>query len=267
MQLRVVGRQRDVITQLAQEFALAAAERLGGAPRHDQHGEHIATLHHERNHHHGAQPATHQALRKGKIHRGDVGLVDLLAGHAARQPVLVDFDSRSFVHVELECQLFAASADARDGERPGLLLVITQHCEVHRQVLLDAAHHHLKDAREIVPFGNRVRDPPQQVEPFELHQRAHLRIVAHPDLTSQVGVQRLELEGAGAHAAFERFIAHLELLLDAHARALSAVPICMRLSSRLMPNAQTPKCAVIANLLADWSEKSMKACARATPRP
>ena len=48
-------------------------------------------------------------------------------------------------------------------------------------------------------------------------------------------------------------------------RALSAVPICIRLSSRYRPTANTAKCALIANLLVASSEYSISECASATP--
>ena len=42
VQLRLVRGERGVLAGLAQEFALAAAEGVGGAPRGDQHAEDLA---------------------------------------------------------------------------------------------------------------------------------------------------------------------------------------------------------------------------------
>jgi hypothetical protein len=91
VELDLVGCERGVLAHLAQEFALAAAERLGAAPGRDQHTEHLA-LDHQRREHERTQAGAREALRKGELGPGDVGFVDEVAVHAARQAIGVDGD-------------------------------------------------------------------------------------------------------------------------------------------------------------------------------
>ena len=218
VQLRLVRRQRHVIAELAQEFALAAAECAVRAPRHHQHAEHAAALFdHERHDDHRLESAARQALRKRELDGGDVGFVDQLARHAAAQTVFIDLDARLLRHRELDRQQVAACADAAHREKSRAVFVIAQHGEIHGQVLFDAAHHHLEDAFEVLALGDGARDSLQQVEPFELQEGTPLGALAGLCLEPQVGVGRLELGGALGYARFEHFVAGLQLAFGEHA--------------------------------------------------
>jgi hypothetical protein len=117
VQLRLVGRQRDVVAELAQEFTFAAAEGLRATPRDHEHGEHAARIHAQRHDDHGAHAGARQALREWVFHRGHIGLVHELPLHAARQTVVVDFDARLFCHGQLERELLAARTNATHHQR------------------------------------------------------------------------------------------------------------------------------------------------------
>ena len=217
MQLRLVGGERDVIAQLAQELALGAAEGVGRAPRDHQHAEHAAALlDHQRHDHHRAQAAARQALRKRKANLGDVGLVHQLAGDAARESVLVDLDARLLGHGQLERQRSAARADAAHGQDAGVMLVVAQRGEIRGQVFFDAAHHHLENAFEVLALGDGARDalaaaPAARAAPA----RAARRPGAYAASRAQIRVGRLELRGALGHARFQRLVAGLQFAFGA----------------------------------------------------
>ena len=100
--------QRDVLAQLPQELAFAAAEAARLPARRDQHAEHLA-FHQQRRRHQRAQPAARQPLRKRKPDLADVRLVHQLAAHAARQAVLVDRDASLLGHRQLQRQRLAVA--------------------------------------------------------------------------------------------------------------------------------------------------------------
>ena len=97
------------------------------------------------------------------------------------------------------------------------MFVVAQHCEIRGHVLFHAAHHHLENAFEILALGDGARDSLQQVEPFELQQRAPLGALARLCLEAQIRVGCLELGGALGDACFQRFVAGLQLAFGAHA--------------------------------------------------
>src|SRR5258708_27712732 len=89
VELRLMGGQGDVLAQLSQELAFAAAETMRLAPGSDEHPENPA-FHQEWRCHHRTEPYLCQPLWKGKEHLIDVRLIDQLSPDAAGQAVLVD---------------------------------------------------------------------------------------------------------------------------------------------------------------------------------
>ena len=80
---------RDVLAQLPEKLALAAAEAMGLAPGRHDNAEHLS-LDQDRRRHERTQPGRRQPLRERKRHLADVRLVNQLAAHAAAQTVLVN---------------------------------------------------------------------------------------------------------------------------------------------------------------------------------
>jgi len=116
VELRLMSGQGDVLTQLAQEFAFAAAEnsafrsgRQGGRQRPGSPSGAVL------------QPARAgrraPALRKRELRRADVGFVDQLPAHAAGQSIRVDCDAGLLGQREFQRQRLALDPGARDSEQ------------------------------------------------------------------------------------------------------------------------------------------------------
>ena len=177
VQLRLVRGQRGVFHGLAQEFALAAAEGVRGAPRRDQHAEDLA-LDQQRRDDQRAHAGARQPRRKRERRVRDVRLVNQLTLDATRQPVLVDGNVRAFDHVEPARHRFGAGADAAHGEPVLANFVQADHAEIDRQFFFDAAHHDLEDAAQVLALADGSRDARHQRQPA--HLLAEPRFVLQP---------------------------------------------------------------------------------------
>src|SRR6185436_15083450 len=91
VQLRLTRGQRNVRAQLPDEFAIRTAECSWLAPGRDQDAE-DAALGLQRRGDQRTQAPAREPLRERKVDRLHIRLVNKLALHATRQPVLVDFD-------------------------------------------------------------------------------------------------------------------------------------------------------------------------------
>ena len=167
VQPRLMAGQGDVLAELPQELALAAAEGLLMAARAYQHPEYLV-LHDQRRNHHGAQPRCRQPLRKRKGHLQHVRFVDQLPRHASGQPVGVERHIHSFRQTELLGEDCAGDAERADGQRLRDGVMQEKAAKIDRQVLLQAAEHDLKDARQILAFSRGARDVLQQAQAAEL---------------------------------------------------------------------------------------------------
>ncbi len=134
VKLRLVRGKGDVFAHLPQEFAFAAAETLRFTPRRDQHAENLA-LHQERRGHERMQSFASELPEKGKLGRGDVGLVNQFPADAAGKAVLAHLNTNGFGLGEFRGERLAADADAGEVQHAGGRLVKKDAGEVERQVL------------------------------------------------------------------------------------------------------------------------------------
>src|SRR4029079_15775241 len=104
--LRLMGGEGDVFTELAQKFAVATRKTVGLPARRDQNSKDFA-FRKQRRGDHRAQAAAGEALRKRKIELANVGLVDQTAAHTLGKPVLIDRDIGLLRHSQLHGQRFA----------------------------------------------------------------------------------------------------------------------------------------------------------------
>ena len=221
VQLRLVGRQRDVLAELAQEFALAAAEGLRRAPRHHQHGEHAAALlQHQRHDHQRAQAGARQALRETETRRPRCR-ARRPAGRRRNAPGRSGRSRCAPASIIASSQRQRLAARARRASTVSVApsaSCVQMRDEIRRQVFLDAAHHHLEDAVEILAFGDGARDPAQQVEPFAAACSVRTSASCRTPTSRRRSALRVSSSAVRAgDARFERLVAHLEFMLDAHA--------------------------------------------------
>jgi hypothetical protein len=113
IKLRLVGRERNMLAELAKKLAFPAAKALLLAACRHKHAENLA-LNLQRSQHEGAQAAAREPLRKRKLQSANVGFIDKLAQYAARKAVLVDVDPGPFGHGEFKGDWAALDSDAGD---------------------------------------------------------------------------------------------------------------------------------------------------------
>ena len=165
--VRLARRHRYVLTQLPEKLAVAAAETIDLAARHDDNAENIA-FRAQRSGNHRAQASLAKTRGKRKIHQTEVGLIDQMAAHAARQAILIDDEARLFAHGELSRQYLAVQPDAADRKGLGLLAVETDTAEIDRQVIFKRTHDDLENASQILPLADGARDLIEQTEAPQL---------------------------------------------------------------------------------------------------
>ena len=157
-----MGGQRHMLTQLAQELAVAAAETLRLLARRDQHAEDVA-FHQERRRDQGAQAALGQALGKRKLRLAHVRLIHQNTARALTQPVSpMGNCSPRFRIIGVPAPMLAtdntlASVSCRQMQQKSAGKLI-----FHR------AHHHLKNTRQIQPFAGGAGDLVEQGHPRQL---------------------------------------------------------------------------------------------------
>ena len=93
IELRLMGGQRDVLAQLPQKLAFAAAEAVRRTARGDQDAEHLAFDQQGRCHER-TQPGARESLRKCELHLIVIGFVYQLSADATRKAVAADCDVR-----------------------------------------------------------------------------------------------------------------------------------------------------------------------------
>ena len=197
---RLMACQGDVLAELSQEFALAAAEGLLFGPRAHQHSEYLV-LHDQRRDHQGAQPGRSEPLRKRKGYLQDIGLVDQLPRDAARQSVGVERHIGLVRQTELVGVAAAGRADRADGQRLRDGIVQQKAAEIDGQILLETAENDLKDARQVLAFARGARDVLQQAQAAELGVQFALGLLyLRQHLIECVGKQ-VEFIGAGPNRA------------------------------------------------------------------
>ena len=172
--LRLVGRQRNVLAQLPEKLAVSAAEAIRFAARGDENSEHLA-FHQQGRGYQGAQAAAREPLRKGELQLADVRLIHQLAAHAAGEAVLVDGDPGLLGHGQIHRQRLAADAHPTDGEHFGRLIVEADTSEIDGQAIFQAADHHLKNAGQVLPLADGARNLIEEVQPFDLSPEPAVR--------------------------------------------------------------------------------------------
>ena len=208
-----------MFAELTEEFAVAAAEAVGVHARDQQHAEDPAALLDEQRNattRNAARPRR-AAARNGNVHRAMSGSYTSSPRHAARQ--VRSRRSRClrlFGRGRAGRARRAARADARHRQLALDLVVLAQAREVDRQVFLEAAHHHLEDAGEVLALGDGVGDLLQQAQPAELVECLALGQLARGRLGAQRRIGFFQVRGSLAHAVFERFVDAREDVLHAH---------------------------------------------------
>ena len=177
VELRLMGGERHVLAQLPQELTLGAGKTVRPAPRGNQHAE-DAALRPQRRHHHRSQSAAGKACRERKTRRADIGLVHQFPPHTAPQPIVVNADHGLLVYRQLVDERLALQADAGHPEGIGRRVVQTDTAKIDRQAILQARHHHLEDALQVLALANRARDVIEQIQMFQLSPDPFLRLLA-----------------------------------------------------------------------------------------
>ncbi len=168
--LRLVSSQCDLLSQLAQELAVPAAEALSFAPCRDQYAKDLA-LDLQRGRHQRAQSALREPLRKREIHLPDIRLIDEPAPHTTRQAVLVDGNTRVLRHAQFSCERAATPAHAGHQKNRIGRVVGAGGSEVDRQILFERAQCHLQDTCQIQALTDRPGDLPKQIQSGQLHSQ------------------------------------------------------------------------------------------------
>ena len=181
VKLRLMRGQRDMLAQLAQELAFAAAEGRRLATRCDQHTE-DATLAQQWRRDHRFQAGAHQAPRKREGHHRQIRFMDQTSAHAARQAVLIDLDASLFRQGEPRRERRVARSDARHRQTVVRYGVQAQTREVEGQLFLDTAHDDLKDAAQVLVLADRARDLTQEPQSRELSLQSFLGKYAPGDV-------------------------------------------------------------------------------------
>jgi hypothetical protein len=190
-------RERDVLAQLAQELAIAAAEGLRLAARGHEDAEHPA-LGAQRRDHEGTQSSLGQRAGERERTGADVGLVHELTAHAAAEAVAVDGHPRLLGQRQLQRRLPAVRADARHGQHRRVRIVEADAAEIDRHVLLEVPDHHLEDAAQVLPLADGAGDPVEQIEPRKLPLQGRRRRLALRDLRRELIQHVIERIGQSA---------------------------------------------------------------------
>src|SRR5271163_852830 len=99
MEPRLMAGKRDVLAQLFEKLALAAAERLLLPPRGYQHTKHLV-FHDQRGDDQGPEAGSRKPLRKRELNCAHVGLIDEITRDAPGKAVLIDRHQRSVGQAE-----------------------------------------------------------------------------------------------------------------------------------------------------------------------
>ena len=165
VQLCLMRRQRDMLTQLPQELAIGAAEAVGLATRRHQHTKDLI-FNQQRRDDEGTHARLSKPLREGKLDLARIRLVDQLTLEAAgrdtaRQAVLIDRHLAGFGQSKANGERHTPGVDHGNGQRCGARLVKAHAAKIDRQILAEIVQHYSKEARQIVAFPGSAGDSMQ----------------------------------------------------------------------------------------------------------
>ena len=167
VQAGVVRRQRNVLTQVSQEFDFGLVECAGGSPSHNQDAEDLV-LDGKGRCHDRADPGLCQQPEQGRSFPRDIGLVDQLAAQTRLQPGGRHGDFRSLRQTRLFGQWQAALAAGDERQLRGRGSTGIDPTEIDGQVVLEEFQSDLEVVLHALPLGNGPGDPVERTDPIEL---------------------------------------------------------------------------------------------------
>ena len=228
VELRLVGGERDVLAELLEKLAFAAAEGVRRGPRGQKNAEDPA-FDQQRGGHERAQAGPGQPAGKGHVQPGELGLVNELAMDAAGEPVGIERDRGAVGQGQFLGEGPALRAHAGDGQGLSVAVVEAHAAKVHRQVILKAPGDDQEDAFQVLTLAGRPRDLVELGQAGELGLHLGFREFPLGDLRVQGLVGGMQgalpaldarnhvVDGIGEHADLV-----LPLLLGTHGVVLAS---------------------------------------------
>ena len=137
-----------------------------------------------------AQAAAGEPLRERVRRAIELVLVHQGPGDGTGQAILVNRDRRRLGHRQLERQRLTLGSDPHHDQCLLHLIVEAHAAEIEREVILQASHHDLEDAGQVLALADRPGDPVEQTETGQLGLQTLLTLLPFADVAHECTERR-----------------------------------------------------------------------------